>query len=113
MNLYAASCFLTAVPSASLYGPARPHLPAGHAAGRHRARQHVFNGSKIKTNGLDLSAVCVQLIGGELTGRHGHSYVMQYQSDDFIDIAGLTLAPGGDFVGYYNITRTASRQSLI
>jgi hypothetical protein len=44
------------------------------------------------------------LFGGELTIGTDSSYVMQYESDDFIDISGLTLAPGGDFAGFYNIT---------
>ena len=66
---------------------------------------YYINGSDISTNGLDfnVSYTFSDVGGGELTVGTEGSYVLEYESDDFVSLNGTVLAPGGDFVGYMNI----------
>jgi len=71
---------------------------------RHRVDTFIINGSDIDTNGIDLLLQYAfdDVLGGQLTLGGEGSYMFEYQSDDFVDIGGVNLAPGGDFVGFYN-----------
>lgn len=105
---YYSACFAagTLVSNPNCAEVASHIFPVGTApSGIERVNTFWVNGSKIKTNGLDLSlSYAFDLMGGELTAGTDGSYILQYQSDDFVDIGGVTLAPGGDFAGFYNIT---------
>ena len=84
----------------------RSHVfPTGtDAAGLQRIDTNWINGSDIKTSGFDIFAQYdfLDVAGGTLgLGLQG-TYVLEYKSDDFLDINGLTLAEGGDFVGFLN-----------
>jgi outer membrane receptor protein involved in Fe transport len=74
------------------------------AAGLERIESNIINGSDITTSGLDLFAqydfhdVGPGTLGLGIQG----TYVFEYESDDFLDINGLILAPGGDFAGFLN-----------
>jgi iron complex outermembrane recepter protein len=75
------------------------------AAALERVDTYIINGSDIDTSGVDFFVQYAfdDLFGGELAVGSEGSYTMEYNSDDFVDIGGTTLAPGGDFVGFYNI----------
>jgi iron complex outermembrane receptor protein len=66
---------------------------------------HVINGSKIDTSGIDATAQYDfdDVFNGVLSFGLQGTYTIDYNSDDFKDINGVTLAPGGDFVGKMNI----------
>lgn len=84
----------------------RSHVfPTGtSAAGLERIDTNWINGSDIKTSGFDVFAQYdfLDVFGGTLgIGLQG-TYVIEYKSDDFLDINGITLAEGGDFAGFLN-----------
>jgi len=84
----------------------RTHVfPTGtDADGLERIDTNWINGSDIKTSGIDLFAQYdfLDVFGGTLgLGLQG-TYVLEYKSDDFLDINGITLAEGGDFAGFLN-----------
>lgn len=84
----------------------RTHVfPYGtNAAGLARIETNIINGTDITTSGVDVFAQYdfLDVAGGTLgLGLQG-TYVFEYDSDDFLDINGVELAPGGDFVGYLN-----------
>ena len=85
----------------------RPHVePFGTAPGLLEAvNVNIINGSKIKTSGVDLAMQYVfdDVLGGQLTIGTEGTYTIKYESDDFEDLGGTVLAPGGDFVGKMNI----------
>lgn len=65
---------------------------------------NIINGSTIKTSGLDvaLSYDVAEIGGGLLTLGSQMTYTFEYKSEDFVDINGALLAPGGDFAGQLN-----------
>jgi len=73
-------------------------------AGLERIESNIINGSDIKTSGLDVFAQYDfhDVAGGILGFGVQGTYVLEYKSDDFVDINGLLLAPGGDFAGFLN-----------
>ena len=66
---------------------------------------HVINGSNISTSGIDTTAQYDfdNVMNGVLSFGVQGTYTIDYESDDFKDINGVTLASGGDFVGKMNI----------
>jgi outer membrane receptor protein involved in Fe transport len=84
----------------------RSHVfPYGtNAAGLERIEVNIINGSDIKTSGFDVFAQYdfLDVFGGTLGLGIQGTYVLEYESDDFVDINGVFLADGGDFVGFLN-----------
>ncbi|MBO6657969.1 MAG: TonB-dependent receptor [Pseudomonadales bacterium] len=79
--------------------------PTGTSVGGvQRIRRYVINGSDITTSGIDFVAnyIWSDVGGGDLTVGIEGSYALEYESDDFLSLEGLTLAAGGDFVGRLN-----------
>ena len=70
-----------------------------------RVQVNIINGSDIKTSGIDvaLNYTFDDVMAGELTLGMDGTYRLEFESDDFRSIDGLTLAPGGDFVGKLNV----------
>ena len=63
-----------------------------------------INGSDIDTDGVDFAAQYVfDLAFGEFTVGAEGTYTNKYESEDFENLGGTVLAPGGDFVGKMNI----------
>ena len=75
------------------------------AAGIERIDTFIINGSNITTSGVDVTAQYDfdDIWDGQLSFGLTGTYTKDYDSDDFTDIGGVTLAPGGDFVGKMNI----------
>ncbi len=104
----AQNCADEAVPVAN--GPDCPGLrshvfPLGVVpAGVERVEVNWTNGSDVVISGIDLFGQYdfADVMGGDLSLGLEASYTMEYDSDDFLDINGVTLAQGGDFVGYLN-----------
>jgi outer membrane receptor protein involved in Fe transport len=69
-----------------------------------RVEVNIINGSDIQTSGIDVYAQYTfeELLGGEFTFGVQGTKTIEYDSQDFKDINGFTLAPGGDFVGFLN-----------
>jgi iron complex outermembrane receptor protein len=84
----------------------RAHIfPFGTAlAGLQRIDTNIINGEDIKTSGIDyfVQYDFPDVAGGMLSLGSEGTYVLEYESDDFVDINGSFLAPGGDFVGLLN-----------
>jgi iron complex outermembrane receptor protein len=83
----------------------RSHVfPTGvSAAGVERIEVNIINGADQKTSGLDLYAEYNFDVGnGTLAVGAEGTYVFEFKSDDFVDINGLKLADGGEFVGLLN-----------
>ncbi len=84
----------------------RSHIfPLGtNAAGLQRTVVNFINGSNITTSGIDWQASYdfFEVGGGTLTVGMEGTYTLEYESDDFVDIGGALLAPGGDFAGFLN-----------
>lgn len=74
-------------------------------AGITRVDTYWINGSDIDTSGYDVSLQYVfdNVFGGALTIGTEGTYTDEYKSDEFRDLGGVILAPGGDFAGYYNV----------
>jgi outer membrane receptor protein involved in Fe transport len=74
------------------------------AAQLQRIGTNLINGSDVQTSGLDFvfSYTFDDVMNGVLTVGTEGTYTLEYESDDFITLEGLTLAPGGDFVGKLN-----------
>ena len=84
----------------------RPHFePLGTTAANLAAvNTNIINGSKINTNGVDMTAQYVfDLSIGQFTIGAEATHTLEYTSDDFKDLGGTVLAPGGDFAGLENI----------
>jgi outer membrane receptor protein involved in Fe transport len=84
----------------------RPHIePLGSTAANLAAvNTNIINGSKINTNGVDITAQYVfDLSFGQFTLGAEATHTLEYTSDDFKDLGGTVLAPGGDFAGLENI----------
>ena len=84
----------------------QPHFPgATPAAALTRVDTYWINGSDIDTSGFDFSAAYVfdNVFDGALTIGTEGTYTDEYKSDDFLDLGGVILAPGGDFAGFYNV----------
>ncbi len=84
----------------------RSHVfPTGtNAAGLERIDTNWINGSDIQTSGFDVFAQYdfLDVFGGVLGVGIQGTYVLEYESDDFVDINGFVLAEGGDFAGFLN-----------
>jgi outer membrane receptor protein involved in Fe transport len=74
------------------------------AAALERVEVNIINGADIVTSGIDayIQYAFEDVLGGELTVGAQATHTIEYDSDDFKDINGLTLAEGGDFVGLLN-----------
>ncbi|MFT4712520.1 MAG: outer membrane receptor protein involved in Fe transport [Candidatus Azotimanducaceae bacterium] len=70
-----------------------------------RIQTNIINGSDLKTSGIDFVANYTfdEVMTGEVTLGLDGTYRLEFESDDFKTIDGLTLAPGGDFVGRLNV----------
>jgi iron complex outermembrane receptor protein len=70
-----------------------------------RVNRNIINGADIKTSGIDVAAEYVinDMLAGDLTLGFTATHVIEYKSDDFITLDGVTLASGGDFTGSLNI----------
>ena len=79
-------------------------FPTGTATtGIERVERSWINGSDITTSGIDFYGSYVwDVMGGELTTGLEGTYTLEYDSEDFLNRDGVTLAEGGDFVGYSN-----------
>ena len=73
-------------------------------AGVQRISRFVINGSDIQTSGIDYVAqYSFEGVGnGALDVGVEGTYTLEYESDDFVSLEGVTLAEGGDFVGLSN-----------
>ncbi len=84
----------------------RSHIfPLGTSlAGLQRTETFIINGSDIETSGIDMQASydINEVLGGTITLGLEMTYTLEYKSDDFVDINGALLAPGGDFAGLLN-----------
>jgi iron complex outermembrane recepter protein len=84
----------------------RSHIfPLGTSlAGLQRTETFIINGSDIETSGIDAQASydINDVLGGTITLGLELTYTLEYKSDDFVDINGAILAPGGDFAGLLN-----------
>lgn len=84
----------------------RAHVfPYGTTPGAlERIEVNIINGSDIKTSGFDVFAQYdfLDVAGGTLGVGVQGTYVLEYESDDFVDINGLLLAEGGDYAGFLN-----------
>jgi iron complex outermembrane receptor protein len=68
-----------------------------------RVDTNVINGSDINTSGIDFYLQYeFELLGGTLAVGSAGSYRIEYDSKDFVDIAGVLIAEGGDFNGLLN-----------
>jgi outer membrane receptor protein involved in Fe transport len=69
-----------------------------------RVESNVINGADINTSGIDtyLQYTFEDVLGGELTVGGQGTYTLEYESEDFQEINGLVMAPGGDFAGLLN-----------
>lgn len=75
----------------------------GAPADIQRVQRQVINGADIVTSGIDLFGSYTYDLGqGEMTFGVDATYTLEYESDDFVDANGVTLASGGDFVGFSN-----------
>ena len=85
----------------------RAHVfPLGVAPAQlERVDTNYLNGGEFTTSGVDFF---VQydfedpILGGELAVGGDATYTIEYDTDDFLDINGILLAPGGDFAGLLN-----------
>lgn len=85
----------------------RSHIfPTGTAAGGiERIEANWINGGDVETSGIDFQAQYqFDLENATLTVGTEGTHIIEYVSDDFKDISGVTLASGGDFVGFFNET---------
>jgi iron complex outermembrane recepter protein len=84
----------------------RSHIfPIGVApAGIERVEVNVLNGGDITTSGLDFFGEYFidDIGGGSLSFGAQATYTLEYDSDDFREINGQVMAPGGDFAGFLN-----------
>ena len=83
----------------------RSHVfPTGTpASGVERIEVNIINGADQETSGIDLYAEYgFDLLGGRAAVGATGTYVFEFTSDDFLDINGVQLAEGGDFVGLLN-----------
>ncbi|MBA59287.1 MAG: TonB-dependent receptor [Gammaproteobacteria bacterium] len=73
-------------------------------AGIQRIQRFIINGADIKTSGIDFVANFTwdEIGNGQLSMGVEGTYQLEYESDDFVTLDGLTLASGGDFVGLSN-----------
>ncbi len=74
------------------------------AAGVERIEVNIINGADEDTSGVDFFAEYTfpGVFGGELGVGVEGTYTIEFDSDDFKDINGVTLASGGDFAGKLN-----------
>ncbi len=68
-----------------------------------RVERQVINGADIVTSGIDFfGQLTIPAGNGEMKVGLDGTYTLEYDSDDFLNSTGITLAEGGDFVGYSN-----------
>jgi iron complex outermembrane recepter protein len=69
-----------------------------------RIEANYLNGGDQKTNGVDVFAEYQfdDVMSGVLSLGVEGTYTFEFDVDDFTEINGLVLAPGGDFMGYLN-----------
>ncbi len=90
-----AHIFTTPLPGGSTNGP---------ASTIQRVEVNFINGADILTSGLDfyVQYEFEDLFGGVLAVGGTGTYTFEYTSDDFVDIGGALIRPGGDFNGFLN-----------
>jgi len=109
VNAYTAqNCFIgaTGTPTANCANLASHITPLAVPPSQiERIDVNFINGTNIDTSGVDVNMDYVfdDVFNGELSFGLQGTYTLDYNSDDFKDISGVTLAPGGDFVGKMNI----------
>jgi iron complex outermembrane receptor protein len=76
----------------------------GTLASLERIEANFLNGGDQKTNGVDVFAEYLfdDVVGGTLSLGLEGTYTFEFDVDDFTEINGLTVAKGGDFMGYLN-----------
>jgi len=68
-----------------------------------RIDTNIINGSRIQTSGVDFYLQYeIEVLDGTLTVGSAGTYRLGYSSEDFVDVGGFILAPGGDFNGFLN-----------
>ncbi|MDJ0921754.1 MAG: TonB-dependent receptor [Henriciella sp.] len=68
-----------------------------------RVERNWINGGDIVTSGIDFfGEYSFDLGGADASVGIDGTYTIEYESDDFVDINGVVLAEGGDFVGFLN-----------
>ena len=73
------------------------------AAGIQRIERQLINGSDITTDGLDFFGEYAWAMNNiDLAVGVNGTYTLSYDSEDFINRDGFTIAEGGDFVGFLN-----------
>lgn len=85
----------------------RAHIfPTGTAAsGLERIDVSWYNAGDVETSGIDFQGQFdIDLENATLTLGVDGTYTIELVSDDFKDVSGVTLAPGGDFAGFLNET---------
>lgn len=83
----------------------RAHIfPTGTAAGGiQRIDVSWYNSGDVETSGIDFQGQLeFDLENATLTVGAEGTHVIEFVSDDFKDVGGVLLAPGGDFVGQLN-----------
>ena len=77
------------------------------AAGIQRIGRNIINGADQQTSGFDFNAryTFYDVANGDLTIGAEGTYVLEFESDDFLSISGTTLSAGGDFACELNDTR--------
>ena len=80
--------------------------PTGATSGTlQRIQRNVINGSDIETSGIDYVVNYTfdqDILGGTLTIGSEGTQTLEFESDDFVSLEGITLSAGGDFVGDLN-----------
>jgi iron complex outermembrane receptor protein len=74
------------------------------AAGLERLEVNQFNGSDQLNSGLDIivNYNIKEVLGGTLSFDLEATKILKFESEEFRDINGLVLSPGGDFSGFLN-----------
>ncbi len=80
----------------------------GNLANLARMEVNWINGTDITTSGIDwLAQYDFELDNGTLTIGTQGTYTLEYDVDDFFEIGGVFLTPGGDFAGELNDNRNS------
>lgn len=80
----------------------------GRLAGINRLEVNWINGTDITTSGIDwLAQYDFEVKNGLLTLGTQGTYTLEYDVDDFLNVDGIFLAPGGDFAGNLNDNRNS------
>ncbi len=105
VNAYIANGCADPDPATPTCDALRAHIfPTGVvASGLERIDVSWYNAGDVETSGIDFQGQFdIELENANLILGFEGTHTIEYVSDDFKDVAGVTLAPGGDFVGFLN-----------